>query len=141
MAREIELKEFHETYSAEIDPAQIARDPIILRRNGEPVGAVISIEEYQSYLAWKKQVAIEDDFPPEWFEEKAAFQRMLPELLKTHNGKWVAIYHSEVVDSDDKEGELIWRVEQKLGEEPFFVDQVLETPRVYRIPSVWIKHP
>jgi hypothetical protein len=140
MARVIELKEFREVYAAGIDPAQLARDPIILHQNGEPVGAVISIDEYQAYLAWKKKT-IEDEFPPEWYVEKAAFQGMLPELLKTHNGKWVAIFHGELVDSDDKEGELIWRGEQKLGEEPFFVDQVLETPRVYRIPSVWLKHP
>ncbi|MEW5718777.1 MAG: type II toxin-antitoxin system HicA family toxin [Chloroflexota bacterium] len=135
------LKEIRETYSANIDPAQLECEPIILERDGRQVGAVISIEEYQSYLAWKNRAEATEDFPPEWYVEKAAFERMLPELLQAYRGKFVAIYQGKVVDSDDKMGELIWRVERKLGDKSFYVDEVLETPRVYRIPSVWIRHP
>ena len=141
MTRTIELKETRGIYSIGIDPAQLEREPIVLERDGAPVGAVISIEEYQSYLAWKNRAEETEDFPPEWYAEKAAFERMLPELLKSYRSKFVAVYEGKVVDSDDKMGELIWRVEQNLGDKPFYVDEVLETPRVYRIPSAWIRHP
>ncbi len=136
MAKTIELKELREAYAVEIDPTRLEREPIVLERDGTAVGAVISFEEYQSYLAWKNRSEEPADFPPGWYVEKAAFERMLPGLLKTHHGKWVAVYQSQVIDTDDKPGELIWRVEQKYGEgAAFFVDQVLETPRVYRILS------
>ncbi len=141
MTKTIELKEIREAYAIEIDPARLEREPIVLERDGAPVGAVISIEEYESYLAWKHRAVEPEDFPPEWYVEKAAFERMLPELLKSYRGKFVAIYQGQVVDSDARMGELIWRVEQKLGDKPFYVDEVLETPRVYRIPSAWIQHP
>lgn len=141
MTKKIELKELREAYAIEIDPAQLEREPIVLERGGRQVGAVISIEEYQSYRAWKNRAEATEDFPPEWYVEQAAFQQMLPELLKSYRGKFVAVSQGQVVDSDDKMGELIWRVEQNLGDKPFYVDEVLETPRVYQIPSAWIQHP
>lgn len=138
MTRTIELKELHEIYSVGIDPAQLEREPIVLERDGIAVGAVISIEEYQAYLAWKNRAKETEDFPPEWYVEKTAFERMLPELLKSYRGKWVAVFHGEVVDSDVKPGELMWRVEQKYGELPVYIDEVADPPHVYRIPSAWI---
>lgn len=139
MAKTIQLKEVREAYAAGIDPAQLAREPIILEQNGEPVGAVISMADYRLYCAWKERLEPEDDFPPAWYAEKAAFQRMLPALLKTHQGKWVAIYKGAMVDSDEKPSELMWRVQQKYGDESVYFGEVLEKPRVYRIPSAWIK--
>jgi hypothetical protein len=141
MTKTIQLKETREMYAAEIDPAQLAREPIILEMNGEPVGAVISLEEFRAFEAWKKNQEPEDDFPPAWYEEKAAFEQMLPDLLKTHLEKFVAVYRGELVDSDDKEGELMWRVEQKFGNEPVYIDQVLEQPRIYHIPSFRVIRP
>ncbi|MCL4500021.1 MAG: hypothetical protein M1335_07270 [Chloroflexi bacterium] len=126
-----------ERVAVKIDPAQLAREAIILERNGEPFGAVVSIEDYRAYDEWKKQQVTEDDFPPEWHEGKDAFQRLLPELLKTYREKFVAIYKGRVVDSDGEEGELMYRVALKYGDTPVYIDEVLEKPRVYSVPSVW----
>jgi hypothetical protein len=140
MTKTIQLKEARAVYAADIDAAQLAREPVILEEDGQPFAAVISLDEYRAYAAWKKQIEAEDDFPPAWYGEKAAFQRMLPELLTTHRGKWVAVRKGTVVDSDENPGELMWRVEQKFGDESVYIDEVLEKPRVYRIPSAWVGH-
>jgi hypothetical protein len=60
---------------------------------------------------------------------------MLPELLKTHKGKWVAVYKGQVVDSAENVGDLAERVYARLGYQEIYMDEVLEEPRVYRIPS------
>jgi hypothetical protein len=129
-----------EKIAVKIDPAQLAREAIILKRDGEPFGAVLSIDDYRAYEEWKKRQAPKDDFPPQWYEERAAFQRLLPALLKTHREKFVAIYKGQVVDSDEKEGELWWRMAQKHGEQPaYYIGEVLEKPRTYRVTSAWYK--
>jgi hypothetical protein len=141
MARYLELNDVRENYAASIDPDQLDREPIILQQNGKPIGVVISAEQYQAFVEWKKNLEQSVDFPPEWRAEKAAFEQMLPDLLSTHRGKWVAVYKSQVVDSDAKIGELVWRAEKNLGDKPFFVGEVVEEPRVHHIPSVWFKQP
>ena len=36
-----------------------------------------------------------------WLRERRAFYRLLPELLKTSRGKWVAVHNEEVVEVGD----------------------------------------
>ena len=43
--------------------------------------------------------------------ELSAFERMRPELLKTHRGLFVAIHHGAVFDSDADEWALAARIE------------------------------
>ena len=45
-----------------------------------------------------------------WDREHAAFVRMLPQLLATHRGKFVAIHNEMVVDSGDDKLELAMRI-------------------------------
>ncbi len=123
-------------YAAEIDPAQLAREPIILERNGEPVGAVISLEEFRAFKEWKKELERqEQEFPKQFLEDEAAFKRMLPELLKTHKDKWVAVLKGQVVDFDDKLGDLADRVYRQFGYQAIYMSQVLEKERIYRFLS------
>jgi hypothetical protein len=64
--------------------------------------------------------------PPrnKWEREYRAFKRLLPELLKTHYGKYVAIHDEQVVDSGDDRMELIFRVLDKVGNVSIHVDYV-----------------
>jgi hypothetical protein len=66
--------------------------------------------------------------PPasKWEREYRAFQRLLPELLKTHAGKYVAIHDEQVVDSDPQELPLIERVLQRVGNVSIHVGFVSE---------------
>ena len=70
--------------------------------------------------------------------EVAAYDAMWPELLKTHKGKWVAIYHGQLVDEDDDRSTLSARVRAKYGyDEPVLITEVLETRhRVVDMPGI-----
>jgi hypothetical protein len=65
--------------------------------------------------------------PGKWNKEFQAFLRLLPELLKTHRGKYVAFHNEEMVESDTDEIALILRVHRH-GYVPIHVDLVTEQP-------------
>jgi hypothetical protein len=65
--------------------------------------------------------------------EYLAFQRLLPELLKTHRGKHVAIHDEQVVDSDVNDTALIKRVHAKVGYVPIHVGLVVDPQPVFRV--------
>lgn len=46
--------------------------------------------------------------------ERRAFLRLLPELLKTHRGQYVAIHNEQVVDSGPERLELVLRVQARV---------------------------
>ena len=67
--------------------------------------------------------------------EIAAYDAMWKDLLKTHEGKFVAIHNGEVVDCDDDEKALLKRVLGKYT--PVYVEQVLKTRyREYIVPGI-----
>jgi hypothetical protein len=76
--------------------------------------------------------------PPEtkWDRERQAFLRLLPQLLQTHVGKYVAIHQEQVVDSAEDLLILAPRVYAKHGYVPIYMDLVAERPPVSRMPSV-----
>jgi hypothetical protein len=78
-------------------------------------------------------------FPPprsKWEREYRAFQRLLPGLLKTHRGKYVAIHNEQVVDSGDDPIALIKQVHTRYGYVPIHVDRIVEEP----LPPIRIPH-
>src|SRR5438876_3437523 len=66
--------------------------------------------------------------PPhtKWEREYEAFQRLLPELLATHRGQYVAIHDGQVVDSGDDKLALALRVLAKVGNVAIHVGLVTE---------------
>jgi hypothetical protein len=71
---------------------------------------------------------------PKGEREYRAFLRLLPELLLTHRGKFVAIHNGKVVDSDTDDVALILRVQGKVGYVPIHVGLVTDVPPLVRIP-------
>jgi hypothetical protein len=63
-----------------------------------------------------------------WDREHAAFVRMLPQLLATHRGRFVAVHEETVVDSGDDKIELALRVLGKIGNCDIFVGRVTDEP-------------
>src|SRR4051794_15070163 len=61
--------------------------------------------------------------------ERRAFQRLLPVLLQTHRGRYVAIHNEQVVDSGDNEFNLADRVWAKYGYIAIHVELVTDEPR------------
>ncbi len=68
--------------------------------------------------------------PPrnKWEREYRAFKRLLPELVKTHYGKYVAIHEERVFDSGDDRLELILRVLPKVGGVSVHIGHVTAEP-------------
>ena len=68
--------------------------------------------------------------PPrnKWEREYRAFQRLLPELLKTHHGKYVAIHEEHVVDTGEEPLALALRVLARIGNVSIHVGHVTEEP-------------
>jgi len=78
---------------------------------------------------------------PKGEREYRAFLHVLPELLATHRGKFVAIHNGEVVDSDTDDVALILRVQGKVGYVPIHVGLVTDTPPLVRIPHYHERRP
>lgn len=74
--------------------------------------------------------------PPEWLRERAAFERLKPELLEKYRDRVVAIFEERVVAVGDDTMDVYGEVLDKFGYVPCFVDRVREKPRVVRMPSV-----
>lgn len=71
--------------------------------------------------------------------EIAHFERLRPQLLQQHPGRFVAIYQGEVVAVGDDKMDVLATAEEALGNTPFCVTQVTENgPRRVRIPSAWV---
>ncbi len=71
---------------------------------------------------------------PKGEREYRAFLRLLPELLVTHRGKYVAVHNGQVVDSDTDDVALILRVQAKVGYVPIHVGLVTDFQPLVRIP-------
>jgi hypothetical protein len=75
--------------------------------------------------------------PDKWRSEQAAFRRLLPELLKTYEGQYVAIHEGKVVEHGGDILDVADRAYSRWGYVPIYVDLVSSVPPpVWRIPSV-----
>lgn len=71
---------------------------------------------------------------PPWHAEKDAYWRLHGELLKTHEGKYVAIYKSAVVESGDSMETVALTAANKFGNVPMFIHRVTrEAPQPVRV--------
>ena len=62
--------------------------------------------------------------------EYQAFLRMLPDLLRTHSGQYVAIHDGQVVDAAADDIVLVQRVHARVGYVPIHVGLVTDQPAV-----------
>jgi len=67
-------------------------------------------------------------------QERQAFERLKPELLRTHRGQWVAIHQGEVVEAGQDRSQVLDSVYDRFGYVPVYVQLVEEQPRVYKLP-------
>lgn len=154
MTKEIVLKETSAAYAPAtaptvesiLDEIRKMKEPLLLVQGDKPVAAVIPISDYQQFALWREkeeQSRTAASEKPEsvltWQEQQerilskeiAAFEQMKPELLKTHNGKWVAVLDGQLVESDDNRQLLSQRVREKFGDRTMLIEQVRDAPRIY----------
>ncbi len=77
------------------------------------------------------------DSPPppctKWEREYKAFLRLLPQLLQSHRGQFVAIHNEQVVDTGDDDLEVALRALAKIGNVDIHVGLVTDVPEpIYR---------
>ena len=123
------LKEVSVPYTVNAEDEAVGRDTIVIRRNGEPVAVVVPFAEYQALVA--QPLPADLDFE----QERAAFQRLLPELLKTHRGEWVAVVDGQPVEFGPDFSSVIAPVRQRFGQRPVYVREISEQARIYKISS------
>lgn len=80
--------------------------------------------EVQTFAAPQLPVPKTVDDP--WLCDERAFFLKLPELLKTHRGKWVAIYNEQVVDVGDTRREVLLRFVEKFPAAEVYIQLVDE---------------
>jgi hypothetical protein len=79
---------------------------------------------------------------PRWRREYEAFMRLLPELLKTHAGKYVAVHNAAIVAVGDTFRDAAVAAYQRVGYVPLHVGLVSKTPRQpVRVPSPRVVSP
>jgi hypothetical protein len=66
--------------------------------------------------------------PTKWEREYQSFRQLLPQLLDTHRGKYVAVHEGQVVDAGDDKLALALRVLAKVGNVAIHVGLVSEEP-------------
>jgi hypothetical protein len=71
--------------------------------------------------------------PTKWEREYGAFKQMLPQLLRTNYGEFVAVHEGKVFDSDRDKVALVTRVMDRVGNVEFHVGLVTEKQeQIYR---------
>jgi len=61
-----------------------------------------------------------------WLRDQRAFFLMLPELLKTHRGKWVAVYNEQVVEIGDTRRNVLLRFRDRFPHAEVYIQLVDE---------------
>jgi prevent-host-death family protein len=138
MAHTITLKEDPAAYAVAVEQVQTTGEPLVIEQDGKPIAVVLPYAEYEQLVALReaeRKQAWQEEQQRILAQEQAAFERMKPELLKTHQGKFVAIHNGQLVDYDDNEAALAKRVYTKFGYRTILIAPVTETPRVYHINS------
>jgi hypothetical protein len=75
---------------------------------------------------------IEDD---PWLRDEQAFFFMLPELLKTLRGKWVAVHNGQVIDVGDSVRDVLLRVRERFPRTEAYIQLVDENLPVIKMRS------
>ena len=76
-----------------------------------------------------------DPWEEDFRREHANFCRLLPSLLASHAGEFVAIRDGEAIDFDSSEAELAWRVCSKWPDKYVLVRQVVPEEPVVEMRS------
>ncbi len=131
----IAIHESKALYAALEDPEALKQGPVFLEKDGQPTAVLLSMDEYRKLTGTSEREdwAAKELAPLQ--PEIEAYQKMLPELLKEHRGKWVAIHQCKVVAlSEDKESVLQEITQKRYG--PVYVEQVQAEPRTADIPHL-----
>lgn len=133
MAKMIKISEARALYALPLDEEQLKGELLIIEHEGRPLAALVPIDEYNKFIAWREQVERQEQLRA-LEEERAAFLRLRDELLKTYKDLFVAIHGGQVVDYDADNLALAQRMYAQ-GYRPVYIQRVSEEPRTVELPS------
>ena len=129
------IREPQALYAVLQDKDALRHGPIFIEKDGEAAAVVLSIERYRELIAGAQ--------PDLWLEqqlarlqpEMAAYQRLLPELLKEHRGEWAAVHSGQIVALAPDRSEVI-RLVQERRYDPVYIERVQEQMRTADMPHL-----
>ena len=129
------VREAKALYAALEDKEALKRGPIFIEKDGQTEAVLLSIERYQE-LTGKSDFELwtEQQLAP-LRPEIEAYQHLLPELLKEHEGEWVAIHNGKVLEISSNHTEMAHRLMQQ-GIYPLYIERIQKEPRVADIPHL-----
>jgi hypothetical protein len=130
------LKETQAPYTLTLDEAALAEGPVQVLQGERTIGVFVPPEEYAAFRAWRKARRRQRQAHRTFEHEVETFERMWPELFAKYRGRTVAIYNGRIVEvgrPGEGVAEVAGRVYDRIGYVPVYVQQVEETPRVYKI--------
>ncbi len=131
----ITLREAQAPYTVTVDQETLQGDVMVLAQDGHPLAVLLPIDEYEAYRAWQRRQGVRRQAQAADFtQERAAFERMLPQLVQTYPGRVVAIYKDEVVEIGDEVGEVLAKVHARYGYVSCYVGRAELSGRVYKLP-------
>lgn len=138
--KKLVLKDSHSPCNVKLDDSHLTDEVVILEKDGSPVAALVPIAEYEAFQTWRESEARRQTRRTEEAaieREHAAFEQMLPDLLKKYPGKAVALHNGEVVAVGDDKMDLWAQVRQKLGPVPVYV-QMVEYPPNFHVQCCYV---
>jgi len=132
----IALRESHAPYTVTLDEKTLRSEVTLLEQNGAPVAVLLPARLYETFRAWQRGEQARPQSPQAvaFAQERATFERILPQLLQEHPGKVVAIYQGQVVEVGDEIGATVEKVYTRYGYVPCYVGRVETKPHVYKFP-------
>ena len=132
------LREVGTPYTINPNDESLTREPLLIRRNGEEwVVLAMRYEEYQQWLTQKPTPPKhENDFE----RNRAAFQKLLPDLLKQHEGQWVAVVNEQAAAFAPSANQVLEKV-AALGDAPLYIQEIRAQSSVYKMTSRRVARP
>ena len=133
--KKIELHETRAPYRATIEELVKSDEPVVIEREGQPIGAFVPIDLYQHFLAWWDYQRHRERELAEAERDRAAYLAMKDELIKVHHNEFVCFREGQLVGIDSDEQTLLDRVYQQFGYGPIFLHKIEDPEPIYHVPS------
>lgn len=118
----------------------VIKEPIFIEDEARPIAVLLPIEIFREWQERLREGAVPSaqgsPAPGSGFlREKAAFERLKPQLMKQYAGKCVAVVGGKVVEIGEDKMEVVRKVREHLGPVPMYVQWVTAAPRRYHLPT------
>lgn len=132
----IALRESQAPYTVTLNEETLSNDVTLLEQDGAPVAFLLPAKLYETFRIWQQRQQAPPQSPQlvAFAQERAAFERMLPQLLQDYPGKVVVIHQAKIVEVGDEIGPTLEKVYTRYGYVPCYVARVQAAERVYKFP-------